>query len=163
MSNWEKRKGDYVKKYTCGTCSEFEFEGTDKKGYCRRYRAYYYPDDSCSNWEYWDYEPGGCYLTTACTEYYGLPDDCFELTTLRSFRDSFMTSTDDGLRDIQEYYGTAPKIVAAINHSEIKDIVYKSIYTKVILPCVELIQNGEFHPAYELYKSMVLGLQKYFL
>ena len=50
-------------------------------------------DKYCRNYDYDDCpiykgnDSGGCFLTSACTEARGLPDDCHELTVLRSFRD----------------------------------------------------------------------------
>ena len=32
----------------------------------------------------------GCFLTTATVKYMGKPDDCYELTVLRDFRDKYM-------------------------------------------------------------------------
>ena len=157
---------DWVRKYTCGSCKEFEYAGENTKGYCNYYRCYYFPDDSCRHWEENEnvYTPsGGCYLTTACTEYYGLPDDCTELSTLRKFRDSYMLKTDAGCRDISEYYITAPKIVDIINNHPDKDSIYRTLYKETILPCVEFINGGKMQEAYELYKHMVKDMQLRFL
>lgn len=38
----------------------------------------------------------GCFLTSACTEAHGLPDDCYELTTLRKYRDSILAKQTGG-------------------------------------------------------------------
>ena len=157
---------DWVMKYTCGSCKEFEYAGKNCKGYCNWYKCYYYPDDSCRHWEENEnlYSPsGGCYLTTACVEYYGFPDDCMELTTLRKFRDTYMAATAEGRLDIAEYYRTAPKIVEIINGLEDKETIYKEIYTKTVLPCVEMIKQEKFQEAHEMYKQMVKGLQQRFL
>lgn len=64
-----------------------------------------------------DNNSGGCFLTTACTEAKGLPDNCIELETLRHFRDNYMMNTPDGKADIAHYYKMAPSIVNAINNS----------------------------------------------
>ena len=37
-----------------------------------------------------------CYITTACTEVMGLPDDCEALMTLRGFRDGWLREQDGG-------------------------------------------------------------------
>lgn len=103
---------------------------------------------------------GGCYLTTACVDYKGLPDDCVELTTLRSFRDGYMSEKEQGRKDIEEYYKTAPSIVAAINGSKNPEIVYEELYSDIILPCVEMIKSGQNDEAYEKYKTMVMTLKK---
>lgn len=154
---------DYVREYECGSCREYEYKGENEKGYCNRYHAYYYPDDSCRYWEKSDHvysSGGGCYLTTACTSYKNLPDDCVELMTLRSFRDNYIAATPEGLRDIKEYYQTAPRIVRAIDASDERDVEYEKIYTDVITPCVSMINTGEKEGAYKLYKKMVRELEK---
>lgn len=156
--------GDYVEKYKCGSCKEYEYEGKLKKGRCNRYKAYYYPDDSCRHWEQSDnvssVSNSSCYLTTACVEYKNLPDDCIELTTLRMFRDEYMNSFEEGRHDVREYYDTAPQIVESINMSGNAAEEYNLIYEEVILPCVEYIQNGDNDKAYKSYKDMVRRLGK---
>ena len=58
-----------------------------------------------------------CYFTTACCDYYGLPDNCSQLETLRSFRDTIMSKTPQGLELIKKYYEVAPNIVENISKS----------------------------------------------
>ena len=60
-----------------------------------------------------DNDSGGCFLTTACTEAKGLPDNCRELETLRHFRDNYMMNVPEGKADIAHYYKTAPSVYAA--------------------------------------------------
>lgn len=105
----------------------------------------------------------GCYLTTACVNMKNLPDDCRELTVLREFRDGFMSQQSDGEADIQEYYKTAPKIVESINCQCNKDEIYEKLYDTVIVPCVELIENGRNDEAYDKYKRMVQELEKKYM
>src|ERR1035437_5931633 len=31
----------------------------------------------------------GCFITTACTKYYNFEDNCYQLITLRNFRDTY--------------------------------------------------------------------------
>ena len=143
---------------TCFDCDHVdEREVKDKKVWCRSYKMYCYPEDAdrCKRFEMTSGSSGGCYLTTACVEYRGLPDDCVELTTLRSFRDSYLVSQENGKEEINEYYETAPQIVRAINASGDAGRVYTELYDSVILPCVELIKNGRQQEAYEMYKKMV--------
>ena len=120
--------------------------------YCNTYRF-----DSCPI--YRGGSSGGCYLTTACVEQRGLSDDCIELTTLRSFRDTYMRMSEIGEKDVEEYYQTAPKIVNAINQSDEADKVYENIYYDIIQPCVSLIQSGKYEDAYKKYKTMVQQLE----
>lgn len=101
----------------------------------------------------------GCFLTSACTEARGLPDDCEELTTLRAFRDGYMKSLPQGQADICEYYHTAPAIVEKIHALPNATEVFDRIYTELVLPCVELIHNGKNEEAYTKYRNYVKLLQ----
>lgn len=106
---------------------------------------------------------GGCFLTSACTEARGLPDDCEELTTLRAFRDGYMKSLPHGQADICEYYHIAPAIVDKIQSLPNAKEIFDSIYTELVLPCVELIHAGKNEEAYTKYYNYAKCLQKEFL
>ncbi|MCM1059126.1 MAG: hypothetical protein NC452_02405 [Eubacterium sp.] len=105
----------------------------------------------------------GCFLTSACIKSRGLPDDCYELRRLRWFRDNILAKTDDGKANIRQYYGIAPKIVDSINRSNNSYAEYENIYTTWILPCVSLIDSGEFQRAAETYTEMVQILSSKYL
>lgn len=107
-------------------------------------------------------QSGGCYLTTACSEYKGLTDDCYELTTLRKFRDSYMK--ENYKSDIDEYYKIAPSILEKVNYLNTgeKEVVYNNIYS-IVKNCCEFIDNNQYNKAYTEYKTMVNYLSKRFL
>ena len=104
----------------------------------------------------------GCYLTTACVQYKGLPDDCYELSTLRAFRDTYIAKIDGGEALIQKYYETAPLIIEKINESPLKDEIYNLTYD-YILSCVDQIENKNYEKALHLYKNMIDEFTKKFL
>jgi len=137
---------DYVSDYTCGSCEEFEFEGHDKKGYCKRYRAYYWDDDTCDHWvrsdRVYDSSSSGCFLTTACCEWKGLPDDCHELQVLRGLRDGWLIKQSYGKELVETYYQEAPAIVAAIEARSDKDQILSETYDS-ISGIVDLIEDGK--------------------
>lgn len=102
-----------------------------------------------------------CFLTTACVSYRGLPDDCEELTVLRSFRDNYMRNLPEGDSLIKKYYEAAPGIVAAINRSPKRRDIYEELY-RILRACVEAIKKGNNSLALQTYKEMVIELhQKY--
>lgn len=153
------------------SCSYYTFRNNDyyctKKGdyvnsdvyykYCRNYDYSYcpiYKDEPAS---------GGCYLTSACVEAKGLPDDCYELTTLRQFRDGWLKQQEGGQADICEYYHTAPAIVAAIHSRADSTSIFEGIYRELVLPCVEWIEHKQMDKAYEHYKVFTRELQEYYL
>ena len=104
----------------------------------------------------------GCYLTSACVDYKGLPDDCYELTTLRAFRDNYVSKLEGGKELINKYYDTAPRIVDKINESANKEEIYNLTYD-YILTCVEQIDNKNYEEALLLYKEMVEKFSQKFL
>jgi len=96
---------------------------------------------------------GGCFLTTACTQAAGLPDDCDELTTLRQFRDTFVRGLDKGEELIQEYYANSPMIVQKLSGAELE-----TIYEKV-RDITAQIGAGKFREAFDAYTAMFTELR----
>ena len=74
----------YNHHYACRKTGQDVNEDTYYK-YCRNYDY-----DDCPIYK--GNDSGGCFLTSACTEARGLPDDCHELTVLRAFRDGYLRS-----------------------------------------------------------------------
>lgn len=103
-----------------------------------------------------------CYLTTACLKHLKehFCDNCYELTTLRWFRDNFVNQ-----RDINMYYEIAPLIVEKINllSNEEQNVVYNGIYHNVISTCVDFIEEKKYDLAYKKYKESVMELKAKFL
>ena len=103
-----------------------------------------------------------CFLTSACVSYAGLPDDCFELETLRAFRDGYLASIPEGPALIREYYEVAPSLVAFITLDEKRHLVLSDILTTV-RECVQHIINYRYEEALVSYKAMYLGLKSRYL
>lgn len=99
-----------------------------------------------------------CFLTSACVEFRGLPDDCHELTVLRAFRDGWMLAQPEGPALIDEYYAIAPALVDAIDASPRRAAFYARIFTAV-QGCVEHVERGRMRPALDAYVAMVRALQ----
>ena len=75
-----------------------------------------------------------CFITTACCEVVGLADDCFELATLRRFRDRVLVRTGEGRRDIRLYYALAPSVLDEMRRrGETRRLLH--LYFSHILPC----------------------------
>ena len=97
----------------------------------------------------------GCFLTTACVEHRGLPDDCRELMVLRAFRDDWLAKQEGGLEEIRAYYHLAPAVVERIKARSDAGEVLEEIYQRYILPCVAHVEAGEMKETYALYKELV--------
>lgn len=139
--------------YYCNKKSDYVNDDVYYK-YCRGYDYSYCPiyknEDSS----------GGCYLTSACVYAKGLPDDCYELTTLRAYRDNWLANQPEGKTLIEQYYAVAPKIVSVINDRADRASIYDRIYNTMVRPCVELIEKNRMDEALEMYTMMTKKLQE---
>jgi len=106
---------------------------------------------------------GLCFITTAVCEYGGRPDDCYELTAFRGFRDGYLASSEGGSALIDEYYETAPAIVTCIDILGEKDTVYPMLREKYLSPCLDDIENGRYEDCKARYIDMVRTLQHKYL
>ena len=151
---------DYVKENTCGTCKYYEYAGQNKKGYCTWHKSYYYHDDTCNHYIKSDsYNSGssGCFLTTACCEYKGLADNCYELETIRRLRDKYIVNQPYGEEMIRCYYKEAPIIVENIRNSEDSAVILEYTYN-TISKIVKSIENGNNDEAIILYMMLFHNL-----
>ncbi len=105
---------------------------------------------------------GGCFLTTACVESAGLPDNCHELTTLRKYRDEYVSCLPSGDELLKKYYSDAPRIVDAISHSEAPEKVYGNIFSE-IQKAIFFISKGENEQAFSVYQELFSRLSKKYL
>ena len=152
------------------SCAYYSFRNNDY--YCLKKGDYVNSDvyqRYCKNYSYDECpiykgnpDSGGCYLTTACVEARGLPDDCEELTILRNFRDHWLKKQPGGAEKIAEYYATAPRIVAEVNKRTDAREIWNGLYDSLVAPCVQMIQRGEMEQARERYKKTALELKEQF-
>lgn len=105
---------------------------------------------------------GGCFISSACVYSKGLPDDCYELNTLRRFRDNYLANSESGRALIKEYYDFAPKLVDNINKSSNKNEVYEQLYHELVIKCVNFIDHNEFEKAQDNYIEIVTKLKNTF-
>lgn len=153
---------------SCYKCVHFSW--SDSKPYCNKYYTYnsvdYAEYNQCAGFDSGSSSSSssndGCFLTSACVNHMGKPDNCEELTALRRFRDTYMKSTENGRKSVEEYYSIAPKIVAQIDKSADKDSVYNEIYG-VIVKCIADIERGNNAFAEQRYCDMVNSLKLRFL
>lgn len=103
---------------------------------------------------------GWCYLTTVACEYFELPDDCYELETLRFYRDHWLAGQSDGPALIEQYYAEAPAIVQWIKTSANYQQICEEIMRDYILPCVRLIEEQQYERCKDLYILLFTKLSK---
>lgn len=104
-----------------------------------------------------------CYITTAVCRSMDKPDDCYELNTLRAYRDGYLSETEEGRRIVEEYYNIAPTIVKRIDRQEDAHNIYRGIWEEYLSRCIRLIEEDEKDKCKELYISMVRSLKKEYL
>lgn len=109
-----------------------------------------------------DFFHSGCFITTAVCENAHKPDDCYELTAFRSFRDNWLTMQPDGQALIQEYYQIAPAIVERINQSKDRQVIYQSIWDTYLASCLRCIETEQFIACKNIYMAMVNDLRQKF-
>ena len=103
-----------------------------------------------------------CFITTAVCNSFNKPDDCYELTMFRNFRDEWLMSQSDGKPLIDEYYDIAPRIVEKIDNLPNAAQVYQSIWNKYLKPCLTCIEKKNYLHCKEIYIAMVNNLRERF-
>ena len=104
-----------------------------------------------------------CYITTAVCEHMQKEDDCYEMQVMRRFRDEYLMQTDEGRSIIKDYYEVAPGIVMILNMQKDAAAIYKQLYCKYLLPCVQLIEQGKKAQCQALYMQMVQNLKMQYI
>lgn len=104
-----------------------------------------------------------CYITTAVCQSQNKPDDCYELTLLRGYRDHYMLQTEDGIATVEQYYNIAPTIVKRIGRRDDASEIYGSIWKDYLQPCITMIENDELEACRVCYTDMVHSLEKKYL
>ncbi len=104
-----------------------------------------------------------CFITTAVCESFGKPDDCYELTCFRDFRDNHMLRTKEGRALVEEYYEIAPGIVTCINLGGDGAGIYEDIWKKWLSPCLSDIEAGRTEACGRRYQEMVESLKGRYL
>lgn len=95
-------------------------------------------------------QAGGCHLTTVCCGMIGLADDCWELRTLRAFRDGWLVRQESGRADIARYYREAPEIARALASDP---GAARRVYRRFVLPSAAMAYLGWNRAAWGLYRK----------
>lgn len=100
-----------------------------------------------------------CYVTTAVCKSLHKPEDCYELETLRHYRDEYLMHEEGGRELVEKYYDIAPTIVKRIDKTADADEKYRYIWENYLKPCIMAIENGKLAECRETYIDMVEELQ----
>ncbi len=103
-----------------------------------------------------------CFLTTACVEYAGLPDNCWELQMIRQLRDEYIRKLPDGNAFLAEYYTTAPAIVTAIRSQPNHQTVFDALLHRA-RAVARMIENGRLEEALAECRNQFLQLKLRYL
>jgi hypothetical protein len=103
--------------------------------------------------------PKECFLTDACCALLGLGDDCFELATLRGYRDGYLARTVEGRQAIATYYVLAPQVLAGMRRRGAQRALAR-VYLLYILPCTVLARLGCNRITFRLYRRMMRNLSR---
>lgn len=101
-----------------------------------------------------------CYLTTAACDGVGLPDNCWELTTLRDFRDRILPRLPRGEADIADYYATAPAVIGLLNKLPNARKTSLALYWSLVIPCCVLIKLRAYRLAHYWYRRQARALER---
>ncbi len=104
-----------------------------------------------------------CYITTAVCEGLDKGSDCAELELLKAYRDQYMEATPEGRAMVDEYYDIAPTIVKRIEKDADSRKVYQELYENYLVPCIHLIQDGQYEACRDTYQEMVLELKNRYM
>ena len=102
-------------------------------------------------------------MTTAVCRSLDKPDGCYELKTLRDYRDRYLASSPGGRETIREYYNIAPTIVKRIERQKNADEIYRKIWKEYLERCIGLIETGKMEECREVYTKMVHELEREYL
>ena len=105
--------------------------------------------------------PDECFITSACCDLLGLADDCFELRSLRAYRDDVLAKERDGADAIALYYDLAPVILRAMPAAR-RDRILSVIYLRYVLPAALFARIGLSGLARWLYTAMMHRLARDF-
>ncbi len=102
-----------------------------------------------------------CFITTACVNYYGLSDNCYQLKTLRKFRDSYLSESVDKQALVEQYYAIAPRLVELLEKDKNREKLFEQIFEKINAACFA-IKEKKFEEAKNIYQDAVIHLLSYF-
>lgn len=106
-------------------------------------------------------EESNCFITTSCVKYFGLNDNCYELQTLRKFRDTYLLKSIEGKNLVKEYYLLAPTVVEKLEAHRQRKILFTKVFKQIQKAC-RAIESKNYEDATGIYKRAITYLFNYF-
>lgn len=103
-----------------------------------------------------------CFITTATLKSCAMDEAEAEsiLDRFRAFRDQWLRPRPEGPALIDEYYHSAPVLVAALEQDPEAPRRYRELWEDYLFPCLVGIEQGRPEIAYRLYRDMLEGLKQ---
>lgn len=108
-----------------------------------------------------DLSSDDCFITTACVKYFRLDDDCYQLASLREFRDNYLMKSENGRKLVAEYYRIAPTIVAELEKDAQRNTLFETVFKNINDACTA-IRDKQYTKAKRIYKKAVFELLDHF-
>ena len=118
-------------------------------------------DGSLRNVSPRDAKDKNCFITAACVKYYGLSDNCYQLKTLRKFRDGYLSESSSNKILVEQYYLIAPRLVELLESDSNKKNLFGEIFGKINAAC-SAIEQRKFEEAKVIYQDAVFYILNYF-
>ena len=103
---------------------------------------------------------GFCFITSAVCDALDKSDACYELTSFREFRDTYLMNSKAGRRLVEEYYEAAPRIVVYYSMQMDSQERYQKLWDQYLQPCLKDIEHGRKIRCRNRYVRMVRKLQQ---
>lgn len=109
-----------------------------------------------------DYKKSGCFLTTLACEVLEYEDDCYELETLRDFRESYLEGLSWGKHLLERYEEYSLLLVPLVREDYDSKRTCQFVMDKYIRVAVKCVEQQNFIKAVEIYRGMISYLaEKY--
>jgi len=134
------------KSYRDIECSIHGYVG-ESRDYCRDHAAL--EEDAKSK------KKGGCFVTTAICEILDKDDNCYELETLRKFRDQVLLRDENLKSIVSEYYEISPSIVHTLTSLHFKKEFSRYLLHNHVRKIVKEIESNNNIEAINSYMLML--------
>ncbi len=96
---------------------------------------------------------GGCHITKVVLYARGLSDDCYELNTLRKFRDEYLNK-EGFSEEVKDYYENSAMYAKCIEKkAKSNPKLYDELYEKYVNPAIRAIEKNNMKKAHKILRE----------